>query len=460
MRHRVPSIFNLSMVDVLCCALGCVILLWLLNLREARQKAVQAGKADEQVARLKAEGDALRRQLDEARVQLGELGTKYSTTQAERDETERQLAATRRRLESVEAEARDTAARLTTTERDRDRTRARLAQLDRDLKALRDEKATIEDGLARRVREVEELEKKLGTAGTRVASLEKQLREQDGESAAASRRIDDLSARLKDAEARARSYGEKLQVRDGDLGRQCRELDDAKRSIEILEGEKKQLLSEAAALRAAADNRFAGVALTGRRVVFLVDMSGSMELIDQRTAAPGKWSGVRDTIVKVMRSLPHLEKFQVILFSDRVRYPLGGAGSWIDHDGDSTARVQEELGKVRPEGDTNMYAAFEAAFRYRPLGLDTIYVFSDGLPNIGEGLTVEQARTLRDTEQADILGKYIRQKLRSDWNRDLRGQPRVRINAIGFFFESPDVGAFLWALTRDNDGSFVGMSKP
>src|SRR5438309_796430 len=30
-RHKVPSVFSLSMVDVLCCALGCVILIWLLN---------------------------------------------------------------------------------------------------------------------------------------------------------------------------------------------------------------------------------------------------------------------------------------------------------------------------------------------------------------------------------------------------------------------------------------------
>ena len=36
----------------------------------------------------------------------------------------------------------------------------------------------------------------------------------------------------------------------------------------------------------------------------------------------------------------------------------------------------------------------------------------------------------------------------------------VRINAVGFFYESPDVGAFLWALARENEGSFVGMSKP
>jgi hypothetical protein len=50
--------------------------------------------------------------------------------------------------------------------------------------------------------------------------------------------------------------------------------------------------------------------------------------------------------------------------------------------------------------------------------------------------------------------------MRQNWNRDIPGRPRVRINTIGFFFESPEVGAFLWALARENDGSFVGMSKP
>jgi hypothetical protein len=59
-----------------------------------------------------------------------------------------------------------------------------------------------------------------------------------------------------------------------------------------------------------------------------------------------------------------------------------------------------------------------------------------------------------------VLGKYIRRALKASWNRPAEGRPRVRINAIGFFYESPDVGAFLWALARENDGSFVGMSKP
>jgi hypothetical protein len=107
-----------------------------------------------------------------------------------------------------------------------------------------------------------------------------------------------------------------------------------------------------------------------------------------------------------------------------------------------------------------MYIAFEAAFRYRALGLDTIYVFSDGLPNIGAGLTAEQARTLKEDDRSVILSKYIRKMLKTDWNADNPSRPKVRINTVGFFYESPDVGAFLWALARENSGSFVGMSKP
>jgi len=87
-------------------------------------------------------------------------------------------------------------------------------------------------------------------------------------------------------------------------------------------------------------------------------------------------------------------------------------------------------------------------------------VFSDGLPNIGAGLSPEAARNLKESDRSEILSKYIRQRLKTEWNRGYSNQPRVRINAVGFFYESPDVGAFLWALARENDGSFVGMSKP
>jgi hypothetical protein len=155
-----------------------------------------------------------------------------------------------------------------------------------------------------------------------------------------------------------------------------------------------------------------------------------------------------------------VEKFQVVAFSERVVYPLGQDGHWLDYDAASADRAVEALAKIEPKGGTDMYSGLRAAFSFRDQGLDTVYLLSDGLPNLGEGLTAVQAKTLTEQQQGEILGRYMRQTLKADWNRAVPGRPRVRINTIGFFFESPDVGAFLWALARENDGSFVGMSRP
>jgi Mg-chelatase subunit ChlD len=215
-----------------------------------------------------------------------------------------------------------------------------------------------------------------------------------------------------------------------------------------------------ARVKAAAENRFEGITLTGRRVVFLVDMSGSMEMVDEKTTDAAKWPGVRESLLRIMRSLPNLEKFQVILFSDKTSYLLGGDGRWFDYDANSATKVGEALAATRPQGNTNMYVAMDAAFQFRAQGLDTIYLFSDGLPNIGEGLAPDQLRTMNENQRSEVLSRVIRSALKTKWNRADGSRPRVRINAIGFFYESPDVGAFLWALARENDGSFVGMSRP
>jgi hypothetical protein len=466
-RHRIPSVFNLSMVDVLCCALGCVILLWLLNLREAKQKALQAGQSDEQVL-------ALRRDLDAARAQFSDLSGKLAV---------------------AVADGQDLAAQLKKARADHAAAAARAGALEKDLAAVRADKAAADEMLAQRGRDVADLEKKRAAAADRIAALEGDVKTRGADAASAARRADDLAAMLKEADARARDLKDKLAAEEAvamglqkeinkrlrsqedadksmegllaakgglerDLDRTRKDLTAARQSIAALEDDKKGLVAAAERERAAADNRFAGIQLTGRRVVFLVDMSGSMEYVDEKTLAPEKWSGVRETLAKIMRSLPQLEKYQIVLFSDKVTFLFEGEEDWLDFDGRSAARVAEAMRKIKPKGGTNMYAAFETAFRFRAQGLDTIYFLSDGLPNMGEGLSEEQAKGLKETEQSEILGKYIRRKLRGDWNRDIRGQGRVRVNAVGFFYESPDVGAFLWALTRENEGGFVGMSKP
>jgi hypothetical protein len=434
-RHRIPSIFNLSMVDVLCCALGCVILLWLLNLRQAKQSGNELTTTQRSLADKSQEAEGYYHRLRAA--------------EKDRDETQTALA----------------------------RAKAELAELGTDLAALRDKRSALEKLSSKQAKE-------LTAALARGEDLETMLRKKETQVQTTTKAVRELEGKLRDSEDDAKKLRSLADIRGRDLAGSRKSLEEldtlrvklmrdlttrdtdlagSKLALEKMRDEKISLMKQASRLKGEMESRFAGIALTGKNVVFLVDMSGSMELVDPRTSDPNKWIGVRETLARVMKSLPSLEKYQVILFSDKVLYPIGKEGEWFDYEG--TASVDHVLKtladpKFKPKGGTNMYAAFDAAFRLRATGLDTIYLFSDGLPNMGRGITAEQAANLGEIEKGEILGKYIRKMLTVDWNRASDTRPRVRINAIGFFYESPDVGAFLWALARENDGSFVGMSKP
>ena len=238
-------------------------------------------------------------------------------------------------------------------------------------------------------------------------------------------------------------------------------MDDANVTIIDLQGEKAKLADKFDKMQRETESRFAGIAMTGKRVVFLVDMSGSMGKRDLSTADDTKWPLVIETVCKVMRSIATLEQYQVIVFSSEANW-LFGAGEWQPFAGErSVAAVSAALLKVKPKDDTNVYAALDKAFGLRATGLDTVYLFSDGLPTSGPGLTLaQQGANLSESELGAVLGRHVRDTLVRTWNRPVAGRPRVKINSVGFFFDSPDVGAFLWSLSRDNDGSFVGMSKP
>jgi len=236
-----------------------------------------------------------------------------------------------------------------------------------------------------------------------------------------------------------------------------KQLDDSNASIIDLQGDKKKLADKFDKLRVENDGRFAGIAMTGQRVVFLVDISGSMKLLDEKTPDANKWPTVVETVGKVMRSLPSLDQFQVVIFSRTARH-LFDTKEWIPYRGEASVKqVTDALTDTLVGSDTNLYTAFDLAFKFRDTGLDTVYLFSDGLPTSGPGLTAEQDKYFNDNQRVDALAKYLRTTLKTTWNT---ARTKVKINSIGFFYESPEVGAFLWALSRENDGSFVGMSKP
>jgi uncharacterized protein with von Willebrand factor type A (vWA) domain len=401
------------------------------------------------------------------------------------DAATRDLADVRRRLSDAEGLVRDLQGErdaalvdAAVTGRARDQARTQVDDLDKRLAAMRSARADAEDQLTKRGRDLLAVQKDLASLEKDREALRSLLRDKDAIARAAAKGADDLAARLRDADFNLKQlraladqlpglrkelagYRDKSATADTRLLSLEKELATSRAVADQLRGDRKLLADQVARARADAENRFAGIALTGRRVVFLIDMSGSMDYVDEQTLAPDKWLGVRQTLAKIARSLPELEKFQVIVFAREASFLLGNDGRWLNFDPKTTVdKMTQALAATKPKGSTNMYAAFEAAFRLRADGLDTIYVLSDGLPNVGAGLAPEAAAKMKETEKAEILGNYVRKTLKTSWNRPAADRSRVRINTVGFFYESPDVGAFLWALARENDGSFVGMSKP
>jgi rubrerythrin len=162
-RHRIPSIFNLSMVDVLCCALGCVILLWLLNLREAKHHEETAEEQNRQVTSLLS---TAREERDNAYGMVVRLDSERASVAEERDGLQKDLA----------------------------RRRGELADLERKLKASNDRITALEGDL-------QASEKRYDSAVVRAKELERKWKDSVQRATAVEKDLQDTDKRA-DAEAR------------------------------------------------------------------------------------------------------------------------------------------------------------------------------------------------------------------------------------------------------------------
>lgn len=484
-RHKQPTLVSMWMLDVFCCALGCVILLLLLKMREASITAEEARLVTEdldgtQLRLLDSElhgmqlvSEVLERDGRIARVEKerDDTAKTLALVQSQRDEHAKNLALVRTERDTLAKKlaVAEEAVRVATAE-------LVLARktIDDDAKALALAKERVtktDEELAKKTADVSQLAKKLLDAMKAQEEAQLLVREKEKARTDAVRQVVDVNDRLIAARAKlteSQKTIDDLMTKTGDaaklrarLSQLEKQVADANVTIVDLQGTKAKLADKINKLEVEAEQRFAGIAMTGKKVVFLVDMSGSMDRTEENTPDATKWPTVRDTLLKVMRSLPDLEQFQVIMFSNKMSYLLGNAGEWLPYEREKSAeQVRRAMTAVKPVGDTNIYLGFEETFKFRAKGLDTIYFISDGLPTSGPGLTAAEDRTLEVGERSARLARYVRNTLKTTWNPASVSRAKVRINSIGFFYESPDVGAFLWALSRENDGSFVGMSRP
>ena len=217
--------------------------------------------------------------------------------------------------------------------------------LEKTLKGLTSKLTASDAEMAKKRGELEDLTKQLELARKQSADLDVLVRNKE------KARVE-FESKLKESEKKldevTRSAGDmsKMQARIDDLEKSIKaertRLDEANVTIVDLQGTKAKLADKVNKLLIESENRFAGIAMTGKNVVFLIDMSGSMERIEENQMDPNKWPTVRDTVCKVMRTLPDIEKFQVILFSNRV------TTFWRPGTGSSMRRTEH---RPRPQGD-------------------------------------------------------------------------------------------------------------
>lgn len=505
-RHKIPSIFNLSMVDILCCALGCVILLWLINLREAQQQMASSGRVSEELLKtqkildqLQLAHDSLDKRFVLALKKQEDLQTQLETTQLDlssltkdKIRLEKLVVLNKKEQEKLQDLLAERLKDLTTTTTDLKKKSAELITRQELIAALQKQSTDLEkqlvvmrkerDRIADANKKIPELQKKLNASSEdlrneiarrdklseaieayqrQLASSKKSMTELETDKAKLEKQLENRQAELKTTMVRVTDLEKRLLEQARAMTNSGKQIDLLQKERDELTKERTKLQQQRVRLTAIMEQRFAGIELTGKRVIFMVDTSGSMRLLQDGVPAVDKWPKVQKALARIMRSLPDLEAFQIITFAEKPNFPLGNAGKWLKYEGNKSIDSSiAALSKIVPTGGTDLHQALQKAFDYREDGLTTIYLLSDGLPNMGEGVSDEEQQRLSQTAISNRMATYIRNKLKSEWNVVKENQAKVRIHGVGFFFESPDVGAFLWALARENDGSFVGMSKP
>jgi hypothetical protein len=125
--------------------------------------------------------------------------------------------------------------------------------------------------------------------------------------------------------------------------------------------------------------------VSSHRVIFILDISGSMQIPTGALVSKewpkglSRFEVMRREARRVIGELPVGAHFNVIAFSDAI-LPWSPKMQVVTEDKKKTATKWVDA--LKPEGETNSYGALEAAFKDKDV--DTIYFLSDGFPTGGK----------------------------------------------------------------------------
>ena len=113
-RHKQPTLVSMWMLDVFCCALGCVTLLWLLSSRAATDEKKQAASSLQDLRATQSVLSTVRDDLTVTKrmlnAEIESLRAKLVATVSERDESNEKLAVAKTDISTLETKLATTSA--------------------------------------------------------------------------------------------------------------------------------------------------------------------------------------------------------------------------------------------------------------------------------------------------------------------------------------------------------------
>ena len=272
-----------------------------------------------------------------------------------------------------------------------------------------------------------------------------------------------MARRIMDKIEETRSLAEQLSETTDTV-----ELDRLKLNIKELEDRKQQLQKE---IRETGDdarrlvgegNReyLTGLRLGGKRILILLDASGSMlddtivNVIRIRNMRDGikrnapKWVQTLRMVDWLTARFPRDSEYQIYIFNTGTRSVLPGQdGKWLKVGNKAQLNsVIEALGKIVPEGGTNLEKAFAAIGKMRPRP-DNVYLITDGLPT--QGSRTIRGTTITGRQRLDLFARAVNQV-----------PGNVPVNVILAPLEGdPEAAYAFWRLAMNSNGSFLIPSE-
>jgi len=136
---------------------------------------------------------------------------------------------------------------------------------------------------------------------------------------------------------------------------------------------------------------FFGVEAAGSRIVYIVDISGSM-------LHNGKIEALRRELLGSIEALPPGSEFAVVIFSDAAATrALGGSPRWHDAGAQGRAGIETAIRAISPAGGTEPLEAFRIAFALSPKP-EAMYFMTDGeLPQRDAAKIIGSVRAMNES---------------------------------------------------------------